>query len=124
MADLLAAEHARTLIHERVVEFFEGYDVLALPTTQVAPFPVDVEYPTEIEGVQMSDYLEWMSSCCVITVTGCPSISLPAGFTQTGLPVGLQLVTAPGRDLELLEIAAAVEAATGHGRARPPDPPA
>jgi amidase len=123
VAELLKAEHARTAIHESVVEFFDSYDVLALPTTQVAPFPVEVEYPTDIEGTPMSDYLEWMSSCCVITPTGCPAVSVPAGFTDAGLPVGLQLVTAPGRDLRLLEIAAAVEAATGHGRIPPPPPP-
>ena len=123
VAELLTAEHARTAIHESVVEFFDSYDVMALPTTQVAPFPVEVEYPTDIEGTPMGDYLDWMSSCCIITPTGCPAVSVPAGFTDAGLPVGLQLVTAPGRDLRLLEIAAAVEAATGHGRTRPPHPP-
>ena len=120
--DVLAAEHARTRIHENVVVFFEGHDVLALPTTQVVPFPVEVEYPTEIGGHPMTDYLEWMSSCCVISTTGCPAVSVPAGFTKTGLPIGLQLVAAPGEDLRLLQIAAAVEALTDHGRIRPPEP--
>jgi amidase len=122
VADVLAAEHARTRIHEKVLGFFEHHDVLALPTTQVVPFPVEVEYPMTVEGRPMTDYIEWMSSCCVVTVSGCPAISLPAGFDEAGLPVGLQLAAAPGDDLRLLEIAAAVEAATGHGRIRPPDP--
>jgi amidase len=121
-SDVLAAEHARTRLHENVLEFFERHDVLALPTTQVLPFSVEVEYPTEIDGRPMTDYLEWMSSCCVLSATGCPAISMPAGFSDTGLPIGLQLVAAPGEDLRLFEIAADVEALTGHGRIRPPEP--
>jgi amidase len=123
VADVLEAERARTRIHGNITEFFGRYDVLALPTTQVLPFPVEQEYPTEIDGRPMTDYLEWMSSCCVITATGSPAVSVPAGFSTGGLPVGLQLVGAPGADLRLLEIAAAVEAVTGrHGRVRPPEP--
>ena len=122
--DVLEAERARTRIHTRVLEFFDRFDVLALPTTQVVPFPVEVEYPTEIDGAPMADYLEWMSSCCVITATGCPAVSVPAGFSPDGLPVGLQLVAPPGSDLRLLEIAATVESITGYGRTAPPEPEA
>lgn len=103
--DVLAAEVTRTRLHREVVNFFDRFDILALPTTQVAPFPFEVEYPTEIEGVAMSDYLEWMTSCCVITATGCPAISVPAGMSADGLPLGLQLVAAPGNERILLEAA-------------------
>ena len=96
--------------------FLRDYDVLALPTAQVLPFPVEQEWVEEIEGVEMEHYVAWLRSCSRITVTGHPAISIPAGWTDTGLPVGLQLV---GRHLEerrLLSVAAAFEAAFDCGR--------
>jgi amidase len=96
--------------------FFESYDVLVLPTSQVPPFPAEQEYPTEINGRPMTSYLDWMRSCYVITVTGCPAISVPAGETSTGLPVGVQIVAPFGRDRRLLGVAAAFEAAVAGTR--------
>lgn len=123
VADVIAAEAIRTRIHLEMTEFFTHYDVLAVPTTQVAPFPIDVEYPMEIDTangtVAMTDYIDWMSSCCVMTVTGCPAISLPAGFTKAGLPLGLQLVAPVGQESRLLDIAQGYESATGDLRRRP-----
>lgn len=107
--DVLAAEIARAELHRRMAAFWQDFDVLALPAAQVAPFPAEWEFPTAIDGVEMRDYLEWMTTCCVITPTGCPAISIPAGFTRAGLPVGLQLVAPFGQDRRLLEFAAAVE---------------
>src|SRR5262249_22578710 len=95
---------------DRMRRFFESHDVLVLPTSQVPPFPADQEYPTEINGRPMATYLDWMRSAYVITVTGCPAISVPAGETAGGLPVGVQLVAPFGSDRRLLELAAAVEA--------------
>ncbi|NNC80362.1 MAG: amidase [Acidimicrobiales bacterium] len=118
VADVLQAEEQKADLHRTMSDFFDEYDILALPTTQVPAFPVEVEYPTEINDVQLADYLSWMMSCCVITATGCPAISIPAGFNKDGLPVGLQLVTRLGHERQLLEIAAAIEAAQPwHGRA-------
>jgi len=111
VGDILEAEERKADLHRTMSNFFDEYDVLALPTTQVPAFPVEVEYPTEINGVEMADYLSWMMSCCVITATGCPAISIPAGFTDDGLPVGLQLVARLGHERQLLEIASAIEAA-------------
>jgi amidase len=85
-------------------------DVLALPAAQVAPFRFETEFPTEIDGVGMADYLEWMTTCCAITPTGCSALSLPAGFTSAGLAVGLQLVARVGNDRAPLEVASALEA--------------
>jgi len=119
LAEVMAAELTRTRLHLNMSEFFASYDVLALPTTQVGPFPVEVEYPTEIEGVEMVDYIDWMSSCCVISATGCPAISVPAGFTDNGLPVGLQLVAPVGAEARLLDIAQGFENASGDLRRRP-----
>ncbi len=108
------------VLWRRAVEFFDRYDLLIGPVTQVSPFPVDVEYPTEINGVTMDSYVEWMRSCCRITTTGCPAMSLPAGFTPAGLPVGAQLIGRPYGDVALLEAAKALEATTSHG-GRGPD---
>lgn len=110
-ADVARAYHQRTLLAERMREFFEAYDVLVLPVSQVPPFPADQEFPTSINGTPMASYLDWMRAAYFITVTGCPAVSVPFGTTGDGLPVGIQIVAAHGRDRFLLEVAAAVEAA-------------
>ena len=109
-ADVARAYAQRTALSERMREFFGDHDLLVLPTSQVPPFPADQEYPTEINGRAMDDYLDWMRACYLITVTGCPAISVPFGQTSTGLPVGVQLVAPHGADRFLLEVAAALEA--------------
>jgi amidase len=88
--------------------------------TQVEPFPVEVEYPEVVAGVPMGSYLEWMRACSRISVTGCPAISIPAGRSASGLPVGLQLVARPFAERTLLEVAHAVDALTGYSRLAPP----
>ncbi|MCY4620908.1 MAG: amidase [bacterium] len=98
-----------------------GFDFLAAPVTQVPPFPVDVEYPTEIDGTPMETYIDWMRACSDITVTTHPAISVPGGFTPDGLPVGLQLVGRYRADRSVLELAHAWERATGWGRRLPPE---
>jgi amidase len=118
-SDLARAEQEHTKVHERMVGFFERYDVLLAPTTQVLPFPVEVEYPTEIAGVRLDNYLEWMRSCTLLSPTGCPSLSVPGGFTADGLPVGLQIVAAPRAERRLLEVGHAFERATRFGERRP-----
>jgi amidase len=116
-------DHARvTALHAqllaRVGEFFERYDVLALPTSQVVPFDVELDWPRSVEGVEMETYIDWMRSCSDISVTGCPAISMPAGFTPDGLPVGVQFVGRPQGDVELLQFARAWERATDAGQRR------
>lgn len=108
-ADVARAVRERSLLQQRVHAFFERFDVLALPTVQVVPFPVEFDWVREIDGVPMTNYLEWMRSCTDITVTGCPAISVPGGYTAAGLPVGLQLVARPGAELLLLQVAHALD---------------
>src|SRR5664279_2068315 len=91
-ADLAKAMQQLTSIADRIRAFFEHHDVLALPVSQVPPFSAEEEYPSAINGEQQATYLDWMRSAYLITVTGCPAISVPAGFTAEGWPVGLQLV--------------------------------
>ena len=111
-ADVARAYTQRTTLSERMRELFASYDVLVLPVSQVPPFPADQEFPTAINGRPMATYLDWMRSAYFITVTGCPAISVPAGRTRDGLPVGIQIVAPHGADRRLLEVAAAFEAAT------------
>ena len=110
-ADVALAYRDRTTLSETMRVFFEHHDLLVLPVSQVPPFPADQEFPTEINGRPMETYLDWMRSAYFITVTGCPAISVPAGRTRDGLPVGVQLVAPHGEDRRLLEVAAAVEPA-------------
>ena len=109
-ADVARGYAQRTALSETMRLFFGEHDVLLLPTSQVPPFPVDQEFPATINGEEMPDYLAWMRSAYFISVTGCPAISVPAGTTPDGLPVGVQLVARHGADRQLLEVAAAVEA--------------
>ena len=109
-ADVARAYSQRTALSETMRLFFGDHDVLVLPTSQVPPFPVEQEFPEAINGQEMPDYLAWMRSAWFITVTGCPAISVPAGTTDDGLPIGIQLVARHGADRRLLEVAAAVEA--------------
>jgi len=111
--ELGRAEVKRTALFHRVREFMKDYDFLALPVSQVPPFPLEQEYVSEINGMKMNTYLDWMRSCYYITVTGQPAISVPSGFTNDGLPVGLQLVGRPQDDLGVLQLAYAFEKATG-----------
>jgi amidase len=92
----------------RMRELLERYDALALPVAQVVPFDVEVEWPREVAGVAMGSYVEWMRACSRITITAHPAISLPAGFTDGGLPVGLQLVGRHRGEAALLRLAAAL----------------
>lgn len=119
-ADLARAEVLHTELYHRVREFFTRYDVLLLPVSQVAPFPAEWEYPTAINGVAMADYLEWMRSAYYISATGCPALSVPAGFTEQGLPVGVQLVGPPRADLAVLRAGYLFEQATRFAEQHPP----
>jgi amidase len=98
-----AAGHAALV--ERVRAFFGEYDVLALPTSQVVPFDVSLDWPRSVDGESMPTYIDWMRTCSDITLTGCPAISMPAAFTSGGLPVGVQFVGRPRGDVELLRFA-------------------
>lgn len=117
--DVGRAEVLHTALFHRVREFFETYHALLMPVTQVSPFPVEQEYPSQIAGVEQPDYLAWMRSAYLISATGSPALSVPAGFTANGLPVGLQIVGPHHADLLVLQLGHAFEQATGFGLRRP-----
>ena len=117
--DINRADILRTRLYARMLKFFRRYDFLALPATQVQPFDCDTEWVRVIEGQTMSDYIDWMSVCCIISVFGLPAISVPAGFTEAGLPVGIQIVGPPRADAAVLGAARAFEQATDFHKRRP-----
>ncbi len=118
-ADLERAARAKTALDGRIAAFFATHEFLVLPTVQLLPFPVEVEWPREIEGVAMHTYIDWMATCYAISATGLPAISVPCGFSADGLPVGLQIVGRRHRDADVLALARAFEQATQFARRRP-----
>jgi amidase len=118
-ADVSRALARQTRMYDQSRQFFERYDYFVLPVTQVSPFDVNVPYPTEIGGTRMATYIDWMRSCWYVTFMSNPAISVPAGFTDNGLPVGLQIVGRHRGDWEVLQLAHAFEQATQHAKRRP-----
>jgi len=114
------ADVQQARLYHRVREFMDRHEFLLLPAAQVLPFDVSQPYITEINGVPMPTYIDWMRVCSDITVTGSPAISVPGGFTDGGLPVGLQIVGRHQDEWGVLQLAHAFERATGFWRRRPP----
>jgi amidase len=118
--DVSRALARQTRMFDQSREFFERYTYFVLPVTQVEPFDVNTPYPTEIAGTPMTTYIDWMRSCWYVTMMANPAISVTAGFSAMGLPVGLQIVGRHRDEWSILQLAYAFEQATGHGRKRPP----
>lgn len=123
-AKLSAADIAKAMIQHgelmnRMRRFQEKYEFMLCAVNQVPPFDAKVDWPREIEGVKMEHYVAWMKSAYWVTATFHPAISVPAGFTLEGLPVGIQIVGRYRDDLGVLQIAHAFEQVTGFGQKRP-----
>lgn len=117
---IVRAEGLRLQLFHRVRRFLERHEFFVCPVNQLPPYPIEVKWPREIAGVKMGNYLDWMKSCYYITVTGHPAISVPAGFTPEGLPVGIQIVGRYRDDFGVLQLAHAFEQATQVWKRRPP----
>ena len=113
------AERKRTELYHRLRDFMEDYEFIILPVSQVPPFDVKQRYITEINGVKMDTYIDWMKSCYYISAIGLPAISVPCGFTSEGLPIGVQIVGRHQDDFGVLQLAHAFEKATGFWKRRP-----
>jgi amidase len=122
MADLERAQLQRTAMTARTLEFFESYDLLLAPATIVAPFPVEQRFVAECGGKKFDNYIEWLGIAYAITLVCCPALSLPCGFTATGLPVGLQMVAPPHGEAKLLAGAKVLEDILGLRTSTPIDP--
>ncbi|WP_458107417.1 amidase family protein [Arthrobacter sp. R3-55] len=110
--DLLETAAARTRLEQSVQSFFGQYDLFASPCAQVLPFDASQRYPADIAGVPSETYLDWMRSACLLSATGLPVLSVPAGFGPAGLPIGLQLASNHYTDMQLLRYGYAFEQQT------------
>ena len=122
VSDLAKAEAARSRLYRRVAAFFEGSDLLLCPTAIVAPFDIDRRYVDEVNGQRFENYVQWTSITSAITLTSCPAISVPVGFTRDGLPVGIQVIGARCREDQVLAGAAYIERVANVARQLPIDP--
>ncbi len=108
-ADIAKAEAQRGALFHRMDEFLHTYDALLCPATIVPPFPVVQRYVTHCNGVEFQTYVDWLLIAAVATLCACPAISVPCGFTLSGLPMGLQIITANRTDAKLLAVAKHIE---------------
>jgi amidase len=104
-----AAEGARRRIWERFRSFFTEYDLLLTPTMAVPPFVVEENYPATVGGRQMETYVDWIAPTFVLSLTGLPVASVPAGLDAEGMPVGLQIVGPPRGEERALAAASVVQ---------------
>ena len=118
------AEAQRVAMAARTLEFFKSYDLLLTPATIVAPFPIENRYVAECAGKKFDNYVEWLGIVYAITLACCPALSLPCGFTASGLPVGLQMVAAPRGEAPLLAGAKVLEDILGLRGTTPIEPKA
>ena len=118
--DITAASVVRTRWSQTVRKFLERYDFLVLPTAQVFPFEITRQWPREIAGQKMQTYHEWMKAALLVTMSGCPALAAPAGFSDTGLPMGIQLIAPNRQEFGCLQLAYAYESALGSSSRRLP----
>jgi amidase len=119
-AAFLQAEGDRSALYRRFIAFFEDHDVLLTPAASVLPFGVGSGEVTEIDGRPLDSLIDYLAITAIITLTGCPALSLPYWPPGETLPIGVQLIAAPGRDYDLLDVAAALETLDGFGFRPPP----
>lgn len=110
-AQLMSASASRTRFYLSMLQLFEKFDALAIPVAQVWPFDVSLRWPQNVAGRSMDTYHRWMEVVIYATFAGLPSISVPAGFGENGLPMGLALIGKPQGDWDLLKLAHAYEMA-------------
>jgi amidase len=120
--EIALAELARSTLYQSMAELFRSCDLLVTPTVMVPPFDVRKRHVMEIEGLTLPDFFAWLRLTLAITLTSCPAISVPCGFTAAGLPIGLQLVGEPRGEAALLSAAALFEARHSHAALLPIDP--
>ena len=122
LSEVVAAEIAQGEIVRRMARFFETYDLLIAPSVMCPPFPVETRYIAELDGVPLDGYMGWLSLTCALSITACPILALPGGFTPAGLPVGLQVAGPLRSEAQLFSYGAWLEQLLGHAARLPIDP--
>ena len=113
--DIAAAEQKRLEVFHRFRKLFERFDVLLTPAAPVKPFPVEMNFPTEINGQKFENYIEWIAPAFLVTLVSLPAGSVPAGMTADGLPVGMQIVAPRFEEPLILRVARLVQQSSGVG---------
>jgi amidase len=93
--------------------FFQRYDFILSPTAQVFPFDVTTLWPKTVGGRTMETYHQWMGIVLPWTLAGTPVMNIPVGFSDQGLPMGMQLIGKRHADWAVLQLSHAYEQATG-----------
>jgi amidase len=120
--EIVEAEIAQGELIRRAAKLFETYDLLICPAVTCPPFDVNQRYPAAVDGVRFEGYMGWLVLTLAITVTACPVVALPGGFTGAGLPIGLQLVGPPRSEAKLIAMAAYLESLLNVTPRTPIDP--
>ena len=107
--DLSKAEILRMKVRNNLLNFFVKYEYLITPSTPVAPNPVEERYVKNIDGIKLESYLDWLSLGYVVSLTGCPAISVPFGFSENGSPLGLQVIGKPYSEKKLINFASLLQ---------------
>jgi amidase len=118
--EVALASRVRTAWYHSVCRFFEKYDFMIAPAGQVFPFDAKIHWPKEVGGVAMDTYHRWMQVMIPISMSGCPALSVPAGFSDRGLPMGIQIVGPNHAEMACMQLAHAYDQATNWATKRPP----
>jgi amidase len=121
-SDVVAAEITQGDIARSFATFMQDYDALMCATVLCPPFDVSQRYPEQLNGVRFEGYMGWLILTYAVTVTACPVMALPCGFTGSGLPVGVQVIGKPRGEADLISVCAYLESLFGVARLTPIDP--
>lgn len=121
-AEIMHAELARGRLYHRVEQFYRSYDLVLCPATIVPPYPIDDRFVERCGDHTFSNYIEWCTVAYAFTCASVPAMSVPAGFTKSGVPVGLQIAGPPRGEAALLAAAARYEAIAPWADGLPIDP--
>ncbi|MBI2291930.1 MAG: amidase [Betaproteobacteria bacterium] len=122
LPEVVAAEIAHGELIRRMARFFENYDLLICPAVMCPPFPVETRYVEELDGVKLEGYMGWLALTCALSITACPVLAMPGGFTASGLPVGLQVAGPLRSEAQLFSYGAYLEQLFGLAGRVPIDP--
>ena len=118
-SEVARAERNRSKLWRTVARFFNSYDLLLTPTLPIPPFPAETRYPTEINGKEMENYIDWVMLTYAFSIVGLPAITVPCGWTRKGMPVGLQIISRAYGEATVLQAAACFEDANPWADKRP-----
>ncbi len=116
------AQRTQARIFKSMIRFFDSFDLLICPCAIVPPFDSEMRFVESLGEHTFDTYYEWIAITFVLTLTSCPILAVPAGFTREGLPVGLQIIGPPRDEGGVLSAGHLLEQLTGIPERLPIDP--